>query len=117
MVCFVSVVCTQFVYRTCTLELSPKLSPVPDSHRFAFCSLASPIAPIQNATITAVDAYTRGSSYARFSDDRIGTLEPGKEADLAILSQDIFSAPSGEIAKTKVAMTMVAGKVVFSDDK
>jgi predicted amidohydrolase YtcJ len=65
----------------------------------------------------AVDAYTRGSSYARFSDDRIGTLEPGKEADLAILSQDIFSAPSGEISKTKVAMTMVAGKVVFSDDK
>jgi predicted amidohydrolase YtcJ len=39
--------------------------------------------------------------------------EPGKEADLAALSQDIFSITHEGISKTKVWMTMVAGKIVF----
>jgi predicted amidohydrolase YtcJ len=63
----------------------------------------------------AVNAYTQGSSYARFSDDRTGTLEVGKEADLAVLSQDIFSVKAEEISKAKVTMTMVGGKVVFTE--
>ncbi|HXJ88603.1 MAG TPA: amidohydrolase [Candidatus Binatia bacterium] len=61
----------------------------------------------------AVNAYTQGSAYARFSDDKLGTLEVGKLADLAVLSQDIFSVSPDEISKTKVVMTMVGGKVVF----
>jgi predicted amidohydrolase YtcJ len=61
----------------------------------------------------AVDAYTRGGAYARFSDTQTGTLEPGKEADLAVLSQDIFSVKSSEIGKTQVLMTVVGGKTVF----
>jgi hypothetical protein len=65
----------------------------------------------------AVNAYTQGSSYARFSDDRIGTLEVGKEADLAVLSQDIFSVKPEEIGKTRVEMTMAGGKVVFTEGK
>jgi predicted amidohydrolase YtcJ len=65
----------------------------------------------------AVNAYTQGSSYARFSDDRIGTLETGKEADLAVLSQDIFSVKPEEIGKTRVEMTMAGGKVVFTEGK
>ena len=65
----------------------------------------------------AVDAYTRGGAYARFSENRIGTLEPGKEADLAVLSQDVFSVPSEEIGKTRVVMTMVGGKAVFNELK
>lgn len=65
----------------------------------------------------AVNAYTLGSAYARFSEDRLGTLETGKEADLAVLSQDIFSVASGELAKTHVVMTMVGGKVVFTEMK
>jgi hypothetical protein len=65
----------------------------------------------------AVNAYTQGSAYARFSEDRLGTLEVGKEADLAVLSQDIFSAKPQEISKAKVLTTMVAGKVVFSEGK
>jgi len=62
----------------------------------------------------AVDAYTQGSAYARFSDDKLGTLEAGKEADLVVLSQDIFSVKPEEISKTKTLTTMVAGKIVFS---
>jgi predicted amidohydrolase YtcJ len=65
----------------------------------------------------AVNAYTQGSSYARFSDDRVGTLEVGKDADLAVLSQDIFSVKPDDISKTKVLTTMVAGKIVFSEGK
>jgi predicted amidohydrolase YtcJ len=65
----------------------------------------------------AVNAYTQGSSYARFTDDRMGTLEAGKEADLAVLSQDIFSGKPEDIAKAKVVLTMVGGKVVFKERK
>jgi predicted amidohydrolase YtcJ len=61
----------------------------------------------------AVRAYTHGSAYAAFSDDRVGTLEVGKLADLAVLSQDIFSADPLAIGKTRVTMTMVGGKTVF----
>jgi len=65
----------------------------------------------------AVNAYTQGSAYARFSEARLGTLERGKEADLAVLSQDIFSVNPNEISKTKVLMTIVAGRVVFEEAK
>ena len=61
----------------------------------------------------AVKAYTKSSTYARFSDAQIGTLEQGKLADLAVLTQDIFSAQPEAIGKTKAWMTMVDGKVVF----
>lgn len=65
----------------------------------------------------AVNAYTQGSAYARFSEDKLGTLEPGKEADLAVLSQDIFSVDPYDISKTRVVMTMAGGRVVFSQEK
>lgn len=65
----------------------------------------------------AVNAYTQGSAYARYSDDRMGTLEPGKEADLAVLSQDIFSAKPEDISKARVVITMAGGKIVFTEGK
>ncbi len=61
----------------------------------------------------AVDAYTRGSAYAAFADRQVGTLEVGKLADLAVLSQDIFSVPPKAIGKTSVVMTMVGGRIVY----
>ena len=65
----------------------------------------------------AVNAYTEGSAYARFSEDKLGTLEAGKEADLVVLSQDIFSVKPEEISKTKALTTIVGGKIVFSRDQ
>jgi predicted amidohydrolase YtcJ len=41
----------------------------------------------------------------------------GKEADLAVLSQDIFSVTPQHISKTTVMTTMVAGKVVFGGEE
>ena len=63
----------------------------------------------------AVRAYTSGSAYAAREEDRLGTLEPGKLADLAVLSQDIFSVSPDLIGKTHVTMTMVGGKVVYTE--
>ncbi len=74
--------------------------------------------PEEHLTVEqAVKAYTQGSAYARFSENQLGTLEVGKEADLAVLSQDIFSVKPEEISKTKVLTTMIAGQVVFSEGK
>jgi predicted amidohydrolase YtcJ len=63
--------------------------------------------------VDAVRAYTRGSAFAAFSDKEVGTLEVGKLADLAVLSQDIFMAPLETIGKTRVVTTMVGGKIVY----
>jgi predicted amidohydrolase YtcJ len=62
----------------------------------------------------ALRAYTQGSAYAAVAEDRVGSLEVGKLADLAVLSQDIFSARPEDIAKTRVTLTMVGGKTVYT---
>jgi predicted amidohydrolase YtcJ len=62
----------------------------------------------------AIEGYTMGSAYAGFEDKDRGSLEPGKLADLVVLSRDIL-APSEKdhIAESKVVMTVVGGRVVF----
>jgi predicted amidohydrolase YtcJ len=61
----------------------------------------------------AVRAYTQGSAFAAFSDKQVGTLEPGKLADLVVLSQDIFAVAPESIGQTRALTTMVGGKVVY----
>jgi predicted amidohydrolase YtcJ len=61
----------------------------------------------------AVIAYTLTSAYAEFQEKEKGTIEPGKLADLAVLSQDIFSVPIPELPKTESIMTIVGGKVIY----
>ena len=61
----------------------------------------------------AVIAYTLTSAYAEFAEKEKGTLEPGKLADLAVLSQDIFTIPPPEMPKTTSALTIVGGKIAF----
>lgn len=46
----------------------------------------------------AVDAYTRDAAYAAFEEDHVGSFAPGKDADLVVLSQDLFSVDVQEIA-------------------
>ena len=71
--------------------------------------------PEERITVAdAVHAYTQGAAFAAFSDARVGTLEAGKLADLAVLSQDIFTVPLETIGKTRVITTMVGGKIVYS---
>lgn len=61
----------------------------------------------------AVIAYTATSAYAEFAEKDKGTLEPGKLADLAVLSQDIFTIPAQELPKTESVLTLVGGKAVY----
>ena len=44
---------------------------------------------------------------------KLGTLEVGKYADLAVLDRDYFTVPDDDIAKVRGVFTMVAGKVVY----
>ncbi len=61
----------------------------------------------------AVTAYTLGSAHAEFAEKEKGSLEPGKYADRAVLSQDIFRLPPPELPKTESVLTMVGGKIVY----
>jgi predicted amidohydrolase YtcJ len=61
----------------------------------------------------AVVAYTATSAYAEFQEKEKGTIEPGKLADIAVLSQDIFTVPPSVLPKTIALLTMVGGKVVY----
>ncbi|MBW1803460.1 MAG: amidohydrolase family protein, partial [Deltaproteobacteria bacterium] len=49
-------------------------------------------------------------------DDRQGSIEPGKLADLAVLSEDIMTCPANSIKGIKVLMTMVGGERVYKAD-
>jgi predicted amidohydrolase YtcJ len=60
----------------------------------------------------ALAAYTQGSAYAEFAEKEKGTLEPGKLADLAVLSQNIFEIPAEALPATEAVLTMVGGKIV-----
>lgn len=62
----------------------------------------------------AVTAYTQTSAYAEFAEKDKGTLEAGKLADLAVLSQDIFDIPAEQLPETQSVLTMVGGKVVYN---
>jgi predicted amidohydrolase YtcJ len=62
----------------------------------------------------AVKAYTMGSAYASFEEKLKGSIEPGKLADLVVLTEDIFTIDPARIADTKVYLLIFDGKVVES---
>ncbi|HUX22611.1 MAG TPA: amidohydrolase, partial [Spirochaetia bacterium] len=61
----------------------------------------------------ALRCYTLGSAYAEFQEDEKGSLEVGKYADFAVLSQDILSNPPDRIKETTVELTVVGGRKVY----
>jgi predicted amidohydrolase YtcJ len=64
----------------------------------------------------AVEAYTLGAAYAGRREKTEGSIEPGKLADLIVVSQNIFEVDPHTIAQTKVVKTIVGGKVVYQMD-
>ena len=70
--------------------------------------------PEQNISVEqAVTAYTATPAWVAFTEDRLGTLEVGKRADFCVLSQDIFSVPAEDIARTCVTHTVFDGEIVY----
>ena len=61
----------------------------------------------------ALKSYTWNNAYAGFEEKVKGSLEPGKLADITVLSRDIMTIPEDEILATDVVYTIVGGKVAF----
>jgi len=64
----------------------------------------------------ALDAFTRGVAYVNHEEDVAGTLELGKLADVAVLTQDIYTVPPTAIGDTTVALTVASGQIVHGDE-
>jgi predicted amidohydrolase YtcJ len=63
---------------------------------------------------TAVAAFTAGSSYANHLEDRTGSIEVGKRADVAVFDRNIFAAPTDEIASARCLQTFIDGERVYA---
>ncbi|HUU36823.1 MAG TPA: amidohydrolase [Candidatus Desulfaltia sp.] len=61
----------------------------------------------------ALRTYTLNGAYGAFQEDLLGSLQPGKLADITVLSQDIMTVPEDEILKTEVRLTIVGGRVLY----
>ena len=62
--------------------------------------------------LEALRVFTLGGAYFCFDEDRRGSLEPGKLADLAVLSDDLLTVPEDQIPDLHSLLTMVGGKIV-----
>jgi predicted amidohydrolase YtcJ len=65
----------------------------------------------------ALRSYTWNNAYAAFEENLKGSREPGKLADVTVLSRDIMTIPEDEIPATDVVYTIVGGKVMFDRGK
>lgn len=61
----------------------------------------------------AVHCYTWCGAYTQFAEDRRGTLEVGMQADIAVLSADVFSIEPDAILKTQADITLRDGRPIF----
>jgi predicted amidohydrolase YtcJ len=64
----------------------------------------------------ALRSYTVWGARQLFLDDRIGSLEIGKEADIAIWDRDMYAMPARELRNLKCTMTLLHGLVVFDSN-
>jgi predicted amidohydrolase YtcJ len=63
----------------------------------------------------ALIAHTRSNALILFQEGNLGSLAPGKYADLLVLDRDYFTVPVDQIKDIKPLMTMVGGRVVYQD--
>jgi predicted amidohydrolase YtcJ len=73
--------------------------------------------PEQRLTVAeAVAGYTTGAAYAERREHELGSITPGKYADLIIPDRDIFTCDPMDIKDTSVLMTLVGGEIVYQQD-
>ncbi|MNV93544.1 N-substituted formamide deformylase precursor [compost metagenome] len=63
---------------------------------------------------TMFQAYTLNAARAIRLDERIGSLKPGKQADMILLDRDVFQVAPEALRDTRVLKTFFAGREVFS---
>ncbi len=70
--------------------------------------------PDERLTVTkAMSGFTCWAGYASYDENRKGSIEVGKLADMVVLSQDPFQVDPDEIPNTKAEFTILGGKIVF----
>ncbi len=73
-----------------------------------------PYAPQEAISVEeALRWYTLGAAYSVFAEHEVGSLEPGRWADLVVLSDHPLRASPGKLSEIEVCMTVVGGQVVF----
>ena len=71
--------------------------------------------PEQKITVEeALRCYTANNAYAMFREKEIGKIAPGMLADIAVLSDDLFTIAPERIENVKVDVTVFDGRVIFS---
>jgi predicted amidohydrolase YtcJ len=65
----------------------------------------------------ALRSYTSWGARQLFLEDRIGSLEIGKEADIAVWDRDMYTMPASELRNLKCTMTLLHGREVFNSDR
>jgi predicted amidohydrolase YtcJ len=63
---------------------------------------------------TALKSYTIWAAHQIFMEDHVGSIENGKEADIAIWDRDPYTVPAGDLKNMKCLMTVFGGRVVYS---
>jgi predicted amidohydrolase YtcJ len=70
--------------------------------------------PAQAKTrMEALRSYTWNNAYAVFEDHQLGSLSPGKLADMVVISGNLLTIPADQILRTRVLYTLVGGKLVY----
>jgi len=62
---------------------------------------------------TAIDAFTINAAFVNKQEDKTGSIEVGKLADLVVLNQNMFEIDPAQISDTKVLLTLFGGKAVY----
>jgi len=76
-------------------------------------SFGAQVNPGQQMTrAEALRLFTRGNAWFLRMEDRIGSIEVGKLADLAVLDRDYFAVPDAEVKRVRSVLTVVDGRVV-----
>jgi predicted amidohydrolase YtcJ len=65
----------------------------------------------------ALRGYTVWAAHQMFLDDRIGTLESGKDADIAIWDRNMYEIPSGDLKDIHCEATIFQGRLIYRDEK
>ena len=61
----------------------------------------------------ALIAHTRKNAFLVFQENNLGSIQPGKLADLVVLDRDYLTIPADQIKDIKPVMTMVGGRIVY----
>lgn len=104
---------------SCGTDLPMLIDDIPES---VYCAVGGyfpeggePFNPQNMLTVEELlTAWTRGGAYNLGCEADLGTLEPGKKADIAVLSGNLFTVPVQDARSLKVDLTLLGGKEVYS---